>query len=978
MSFEQQMSPVLAGNENKKKKFKVTVVDESSNVDSEAMDIADSKMTASKEEMQGFKGFLQRIWKHNLARPHYRRKEFEKARAEILERKKLYGNAEEQKAHEKALMDQFSSEYDELIHTEVGEKREKLGVTETEMQIKSEIKKLISDYIEEKVTDETFPAEQARIFSQIKDAKKDVVDKGVLYSSNLLEIAKQVKQSLAHGEALDNLDLDFDVVVGKAKSGVRTEAQFNALDKIIDKIEQRKFAGSFVNETTVSTAVSVAYCTAIAVSKRFASSKLLAWGTFGATALLGAGIAAAREKKHLEDEKRQHSREKAQGKENEAGSERREKMERYRYETKNATSLSDDLEYSLYNFNEKGEREPKTLDQQSFQAVIGKLAEIESRSLISDRQKLDLISFSKKSRVIEERARMDFLRIVAKKDLANLLANSNGNLTVPKGKNFSEFLQLVSETKAAEIKEGIEKQNKLFNEMRNNEVWKAGFKGLATGVLIGGAAQEIGAFFQEGQEGFFEVSNAYAAEAQQAAPAVQSYTFLEYVRRCISGDLPRMDASKIHEILIGNNHVKLPEGANLVQNSNGTFNLLRGTEVVGENIKFNPDGSLSDEAKKILMEKGIGIESDTVTSNPKDIVNDHEDLSTKIKRVLWYDNDTPKPVFDKNELKLHWGGESGTGVDSHGNYVFNIKHMAPDGSYHGKFSVDAQEAMKSGKLKMLLSLSRDTQNQVFEVPIDAKGNAVIDPNSEIGKLFFQNEGGHAKFMGRFAEVAEIMGKKDGTDMVRLLSTLEGKGVEGSTDLVTILDLPADYNVEPPPFVPIIGRRPLEKTKEPDSPLPQYPESVSESGYEGSGSEDERKTEKSEKNKELRIATVANSFYEGNSSNKKEISQAKKERVTDLLLKFYQDKVSDNNKKDFVEFLNGYSSWLKGNKKLPRVTIEKKWDIAINKELKKMKNNKKKKEIHDVISNYIDLMKKNGKPVSEDKIEWLVKITKILI
>ena len=37
---------------------------------------------------------------------------------------------------------------------------------------------------------------------------------------------------------------------------------------------------------------------------------------------------------------------------------------------------------------------------------------------------------------------------------------------------------------------------------------------------------------------------------------------------------------------------------------------------------------------------------------------------------------------------------------------------------------------------MIFSLTQGTQNEVFEVPIDANGNAVIDPNSEIGKLFF--------------------------------------------------------------------------------------------------------------------------------------------------------------------------------------------------------------------------------------------------
>ena len=127
MSFEQQMPQAELGGENKKNKLKIAIIDESSNVESEAMDIADEKMTASKEEMKGFKGFLQKIWKHNLAQPYYKRREFEKARAEILERKKIYNDEAKQAAYEKSLVEQFTNEHDEAIHAEVGEKREVLG-----------------------------------------------------------------------------------------------------------------------------------------------------------------------------------------------------------------------------------------------------------------------------------------------------------------------------------------------------------------------------------------------------------------------------------------------------------------------------------------------------------------------------------------------------------------------------------------------------------------------------------------------------------------------------------------------------------------------------------------------------------------------------------------------------------------------------------------------------------------------------------
>lgn len=133
----------------------------------------------------------------------------------------------------------------------------------------------------------------------------------------------------------------------------------------------------------------------------------------------------------------------------------------------------------------------------------------------------------------------------------------------------------------------------------------------------------------------------------------------------------------------------------------------------------------------------------------------------------WYDNDTKN--FDKNELRTHWGGEKGTGINAEGKYVLDVGRMTPDGSSHAGMSANAQELLKEGKLKLLISASRETQNQVYEVPINADGQIVIDPNSDIGKMFFANVNGRAQFTGRFGEIGEDRGNNN----FRILSTIEG-------------------------------------------------------------------------------------------------------------------------------------------------------------------------------------------------------------
>ena len=40
---------------------------------------------------------------------------------------------------------------------------------------------------------------------------------------------------------MEELDLDFDIIVGKAKSSIKTEAKYNVVDKIIDKLKKNGF-----------------------------------------------------------------------------------------------------------------------------------------------------------------------------------------------------------------------------------------------------------------------------------------------------------------------------------------------------------------------------------------------------------------------------------------------------------------------------------------------------------------------------------------------------------------------------------------------------------------------------------------------------------------------------------------------------------------------------------------------------------------
>ncbi len=795
---------------------KVVIVENQDALDAEARDSAEAALTADKKELRGVSGWVKKVWKHNLFHEYYRQRGITEAKSKIVANKNLYANEGGTKTtHEqamKSMVDRFAQEYDETIHTEAGESRKKLSREGAEGRSQESIKHLISDYAEGRIGDEAFIEERTRILSEVTGMSKEALQSEVRHADNLLEIAKQVKAAVDHGQRLADLDLNFDVVVGRAKTGVRTEAQFNTVDRIVDKIQSTKL-GQFVNETTLTSAVAIAYSVTAGLSKRVAQSKAAAWGSFGLTAVVGAGVAAAREGKRVTEERRQHSRELAKGKSyDQANSPRRQEMEAYRHETKSAVELTTALNTAL---------EKPNLSQQEAEALASQVAEIASRIELSDRRRIDLISYSNGGAIEKERLDLDVARAKARVKLKNLYATQPG--FAQPGQSVDQFITGSQEKETLNLiqKEGgLDARDRAFAKFKTKRVAVAALKGLATGLVVGGIFQEGSAMFRDNQHGVVEGMFGRPSHPQDIA----SITPLERLRMYLSGDSYSAAPGSVTDFHTPDGGtIKVPDSMSIYETAphSGTYNLMENGNVKASGLHF-ANGQLTPDSALALHNAGIdtSVHMNSVTetihgsSDLKKYVDQHPNTFKQIHRKLWYDNDTPAPVFDKNELKLDWGGQHGVGVDAKGNFVFNMSRMQPDGSYHSNFSVDAQKALVGGKLRMLLSLTRDTQMRPVELPIDANGNVVVDPNSAIGKMFFKTVNGKAVFMGKFAEVAEVMGKApDGAENMRILATHIGKD---AAEIMVPHEVPvtdmipnSSPDVEPPPIIPLFGRKPLE-------------------------------------------------------------------------------------------------------------------------------------------------------------------------
>ncbi len=835
--------------QGKPTKKRLVIVETGDALEQQARDMAEESMSEEKKDLKGVGGFLKKIWKHNLAREFYRQKRINIARQRILDTGSLYADEDKDAvAHQeamKAVVERFASELkdEDVIHE--GEERNVYKSEDFSARDETPeneiIKDLIVEYVNDKdgnFTDDIFEEEKRRILADLTggDEKKARIG----FADNFLSIAKELKQKYKHDISLEDLDKEVDLVIGKARIGVRTESQYNNFDRVTEHI-RNSFVGKFLDETTIASAVAIAGSVIGRVGQGAARSKALAWGTFGLSALLGSGFAAMRESHKVEDERREHARSMAKGgKQIYRDSERRIELEKIRYETVHAGDIANDLLEKIQNVE----------STEDFNNAINLLIQAESRIRISDQQSIDLLTYSNSQSVEQERFNLDIVRAQAKVALRKkydfgLSSISTGSIGPVK--TFEEFLDTALDVKIESLmsgEEGIEKKNELFLKMKKRKVAIAAAKGLASGLVIGTFVQEISAFFNDNQDGLLE--HGFDSMNGESPDLSKNATILESFREYLVGEEIQNRSINI-QILPTGERIELPEGVELqlISDSNPslyTFSL--DGEIYSTPIQFN-EGHLNPASLEMLQEHGIKIQTGTLMVNEvstesvvsnsgeevasSQYVQEHSDTFKRIHRDGWYDNDTVQP--DKNELRLGWGGHHKSGIDSDGNYVFSVAGMKEGASHHAGLSIGIKEALKEGKLKMLLSLSRDTQFNPVEIPIDIHGNAIIDPNSEIGKTFFTTEmtkdGPQLKFIGRFAEVGHSTGVgSDNVEHFRILATDEGRGIDTVTETVDKTNLVPKYeshpepvthfdvlhhrDITPPPFIPIFGRDPLEK------------------------------------------------------------------------------------------------------------------------------------------------------------------------
>jgi len=842
------------------KKEKVVFANVSAMIEAAAWDAANAKMTEGKEKLGGAKGFFnkiknigKRLWKYNWAYETYRRNEYEKAKKRIyrdykegridIDKLNILAAEDETSRQEKhheamgAMFDRFASEYDEAVEGEAGEEKKKIE----DESIKREIRELIRDYAEGSISEGDLARKHNEILGKVAGPDVDVK----LEVDNLLEIAERIKRLDGHNRAREALELDLEIIRGRARGGIKTEAGLGRLDRIIDKMKKMRGL-SWINETTLAVGATAVYCIGRAISKRFAYSKAANIALFGGTAALSGAYAGILENKRVKEERAQHARERAKGKTFAPEARRRQEMEKFRYETAEAKTILQELQNNYDVYEIKGKRKLKDLSGEELGQALGNLADLEARLSLSNAHKIDLIQYSAPAEVETERTKLLLLRSRIKADLEGKYPA--GFKIKGKNQNLDDLVNISKAelTQGKDEAEGISKKDDEFDKMKAKRVAKRVAQAAVTGLILGATFQEIQAAMDDNTQSLLEgILDKNTDAGHQTA--------LEGLRDWITPQKGEGAAQELSKIMIAGHEVQvgLPKGAELKDpNGDGVYSLFYHNKELCDKVSFDEKGNLTNEARAALASRGVHITETLPEGGAKEalagvstpegrmtFVEKYSELFKKITHEMWYDNNTPKPIFDHNELRLDWGGENGLGINENGDYVYSIQRMTADGSWHKEFSVDAHEAAGRGGLSLLLSASHDTEQYVIPIKIDQDFNAIIPKDSEAARMLFtQDAKGQADYLGDHAEVSQMMGKTntEGAEWIRVLATDSGKNAPVIPEPVEPVPIPI-FEIPPqtdlPPVIPILGRKPMEKMARQEKPIiPLYPYP-----YYGSGS-----------------------------------------------------------------------------------------------------------------------------------------------
>lgn len=707
------------------------------------------------------KNAFTRMWKGNIFRGYYERKYQREAREKYIgiESLKLTNDdgtpMTSEQLNERAKSDaryalilRMGQDNDGYVSEMAGEWREKLDEQSEEYQMMTAA---LRDYVTKdengkyKIeTVEAFNEEMNRIRASlygIDTEKPDwqeewrAIKANVASLDNYQAIAMYVRAQVEHGESIDNVLKNFRMYDAESREGARTELYRTKMEAAIDRFQHSKI-GQFIPPEWAATAAGALSWAGGAIVR----SKLVQWGSFGLSAVAAGGLAGVKRSNQMKVDRTLASRDRAMGRMQGRGAEL--ESESALQGTTYQMESSSDLISSIDQARQSGD----------IQQIKKAIDEVILRQVISDSRGIDLISYSNPESVEHERTQL--LARELELEAAYIAAVRETNPDFDFSDYRSQVLNAVNQIwetgnpadmnsvgdevpaeRLMEIRDDILARDRAFNGMRRRQAFTTGLRTAATSVAFSAAFQEVVAFFNDNIQGVGEALMGRNADAGSKTAVLGLY-------------------DRITDLF----GVNQTAGATAAEAIAGTTRRVNAGHVDDELLK-----QWQDQGYDVHENYGIVDVTETKTVSATEAVQGN----AHIHRAGWFDNGTG--ISDRGELALHNSG---------GNYTYDILH---DYTSSNGISVSNQQMLQSaqnGNLRLMVSPTRGTQMNPFEVTGHLEGSRVVfdvEPNSPVAQML--NSGSF-----HTAEVFDVsnnmvLATDVGTGTADSLTTTVTRGVE---------------------------------------------------------------------------------------------------------------------------------------------------------------------------------------------------------
>lgn len=780
-------------------KFTVVGLDMNRDAKDFARDVADKRVTerldASLEKGNWFKRTAMSLY-NNIRRDNMRQTEIRKATREIEDTNDvlvgLVGSEDDRANARRGLFKRWqNTEYgDEVIKKAAGEHRD---IHEEDSPLTTGVRGAFEAALgsTDPKAREVFEAEVSRLFGQQLDADPANKGEGNVRINNALENLDAMKLAIEQGATQQEVMAGLEVISGEARTGARTEARYDLIDKTMEKLGKLGIVGNILPEAAVATLAA----SAMGIAKFLGGSAAAKIVGVTIPGVVGGLIAGGREFRHLTLEKRQDAREHAMGGEIDPGDKRRQKIrEKGGYDVEETSDTIDFLNQRLQEITrtEDGEKP----GDKALEAALEALAVAEFRNNFKGKDLLRSSGFVNGDGEVEDFAIVRAkLKIALRKELDPDTRTRLDLLEPPADIDDLIVKQSFESEKLAKLETSMSDADKAFLKWQLMQSGKAGLVGGSFG--LGGAliSQEVFAMLPFNTPVVPILNVSLGGESQTGLVEQLWKDTPDGTHQTLLADFFGPDYGGHHaaagEYLasqIGADNkgsIRLSADHNLQKNPDGTLKFVdRNGQTTIDNIKVNPDGSLPAESQKALRDIGMDVREMQPTAGERISVTETKEVP--LSKYMEHHPGTPidrihmdygtSGTYERAEQGLHAGL-----VSPDGTYNMNISNMDKDSHDLNGNRVNWSEEAQQGKMKLAISPSKEFQGTPIMVDIQADGRVSVPPGHPAAPFLTTGPDGKTVVTGAYAEAGRMGAIDPATGKAKfdVVATVVGKNEAGS-------------------------------------------------------------------------------------------------------------------------------------------------------------------------------------------------------